>query len=413
MYREDLYPRSLTNPERVQEYCDNLSQLPPIEVNQHGILIDGWHRWTAHRKDGRLTIPAVITETESDVHILELAIERNATHGLQLSQEDKQRYARSRYHTTIPQEREALKKRLCSLLSVDERTIYRWLHRIDEDTKEAQQKEAFALWLACHTLQAISEALTIPVKTIHDWLGDLCDIGHLSESAQAIASHAVDFTIPLYNIWKQQGKTQGSSHFGNSEVRWVDNLLYLYTHPFDVVVDPFAGGGSTIDICKKRLRRYFVSDRKPIIEREKEIRCHDLTEGLPKVPRWQDVQLVYLDPPYWKQAEGAYSDGPTDLANMELEEFHSTLAKIITAFGRKLPSKAHIALLMQPTQWKAPDHRYTHHVFEMARRVKLPVAMCISCPYESQQCTAQMVDWAKAARQVLVLTRELVVWEVP
>jgi DNA modification methylase len=40
-------------------------------------------------------------------------------------------------------------------------------------------------------------------------------------------------------------------------VRWVDNLLYFYTHPLDVVVDPFAGGGSTIDICKKRLRRYW------------------------------------------------------------------------------------------------------------------------------------------------------------
>lgn len=47
----------------------------------------------------------------------------------------------------------------------------------------------------------------------------------------------------------------------------MDNLLYLYTEPFDVVVDPFAGGGSTIDVCRKRFRRYWVSDRKPIVER--------------------------------------------------------------------------------------------------------------------------------------------------
>ncbi|MGI8567578.1 MAG: hypothetical protein ACR2KT_00050 [Methylocella sp.] len=33
-----------------------------------------------------------------------------------------------------------------------------------------------------------------------------------------------------------------TSHFGNSEVRWLDNLLYLYTKPFDVVVDTFASG---------------------------------------------------------------------------------------------------------------------------------------------------------------------------
>ncbi len=38
-----------------------------------------------------------------------------------------------------------------------------------------------------------------------------------------------------YNIWRQQVKTTDLKHFGNSEVRWVDNLLYLYTQPFDVV----------------------------------------------------------------------------------------------------------------------------------------------------------------------------------
>jgi hypothetical protein len=48
----------------------------------------------------------------------------------------------------------------------------------------------------------------------------------------------------------------------------------------------------------------------------------------------------------------------------------------------------------------------------MARRVKLPLQMRISCPYESQQCTAQMVEWAKTQKQCLVLTRELVVWKV-
>ena len=59
-------------------------------------------------------------------------------------------------------------------------------------------------------------------------------------------------------------------------MRWLDNLLYLYTNPADIVVDPFAGSGSTIDLCKKRQRRYWVADRKPIVEREHEIRKHDL-----------------------------------------------------------------------------------------------------------------------------------------
>jgi hypothetical protein len=235
-----------------------------------------------------------------------------------------------------------------------------------------------------------------------------------NKSAQAAAEHA-DFDAddgrrPIYNVWKQREKTSASSHFGNSEVRWVDNLLYLYTRPFDIVIDPFAGGGSTIDICKKRLRRYWASDRLPVVERVHEIRKHDLTDGLPPLPRWQDAQLVYLDPPYWKQAEGKYSKDKTDLANMSLEAFTKTLADIINCFGKKLKAGAVIAMLMQPTQWNAPDREYTDHVIDMCRLVKLPLSMRISCPYESEQYNAQMVEWAKKNRQVLVLSRELVIW---
>jgi hypothetical protein len=46
-----------------------------------------------------------------------------------------------------------------------------------------------------------------------------------NQTAKAAASHVTDFEVPLYNVWKQQKKTAGPDHYGNSEVRWVDNLL--------------------------------------------------------------------------------------------------------------------------------------------------------------------------------------------
>ena len=155
-----------------------------------------------------------------------------------------------------------------------------------------------------------------------------------------------------------------------------------------------------------------MSDRKPVVERETEIRAHDMTNGLPPLPRWKDVRLVYLDPPYWAQAAGEYSSDPTDLANMPLEQFTQTLASVINGFAKKLEGGAAIAMILQPTQWRAPEKQYTDHVADMIRAVKLPIDLRIQCPYESQQCTAQMVDWAKANRKVLVLSREIVVWRV-
>lgn len=415
VFRTDLYPRLETSAVTVQKYAEDLDVLPPIELNQHNELIDGWHRWTAHKKAEAETVPFVVTKTASDVELLELAIERNAIHGLQLSQSDKQNMARTIYNATPVSERDEKKKQLAKILSVSERAIRDWLSRIDKDTKEARNRRIFDRWLACYTQEEIAEAESTPQKSVDDVLAKTAKSPDSLESSQkAAASHATDFQPPIYNVWKQQEKTAGSSHFGNSDVRWVDNLLYMYTKSFDVVIDPFGGGGSTIDICKKRLRRYFVSDRKPVVERENEIRKHDLTDGLPPLPKlhWKDVRLVYLDPPYWKQAEGQYSEDPSDLANMDLQAFNKNLSDIIGKFGKQMSGGGHIALILQPTQWKAENREYTDHVAEMIRRVGLPIAMRIQAPYESQQCNAQMVEWAKENRTILVLSREIVVWKV-
>jgi hypothetical protein len=134
-----------------------------------------------------------------------------------------------------------------------------------------------------------------------------------------------------------------------------------------------------------------------------------VTTGLPPLPRWKDVKLVYLDPPYWAQAAGEYSDDAEDLANMPLEQFNEVLADTIKDFSLKL-TDAYIALIIQPTQWKAPDGQFTDHVGDMLRAIRLPVDMRFSVPYESQQCTPQMVNWAKETRHCLVLSREIIVW---
>lgn len=102
------------------------------------------------------------------------------------------------------------------------------------------------MWLACHTQEEIAEALGCTRDEVRRQTDGFGDLGNLAESPKAAAIHATDFDPPLYNVWKQQTRTPGSSHFGNSDARWVDNLLYLYTRPFDVVVDPFAGGGAKV-----------------------------------------------------------------------------------------------------------------------------------------------------------------------
>lgn len=408
VFREDLYPRLETDVRTVQKYAADLTVLPPIIVNQHNEIIDGKHRFVAHEKEGAEVIRAVVVETKNDAHFLELAIEKNATHGLQLSNEDKRNMARSIFHQTPTKEREQKKKHLAKILSVSERTIRDWLSRIEKDAKEARNKKIFDLWLSCYTQEEIAGMVGCDQKTVTNIIGESAELPKLLKPA---ADHLTDFNPPVYNVWKFRDRTPGSTHFGNTEVTIVDNLLYLYTKPFDIVIDPFGGGGSTIDICKKRFRRYWVSDRKVEPELKDRMRQADINIDFPKPPRWQDVGLVYLDPPYWKQAFEEYSKDPEDLANMSLEQFNKSLSGVINQFAKKM-KQGYIALIIQPTQWKAPAKQYTDHIADMVQSVNLTIEMRVQCPYESQQYNAQTVTWAKENKKILVLSRELIIWKV-
>jgi hypothetical protein len=79
--------------------------------------------------------------------------------------------------------------------------------------------------MACHTQEEIAAAEDVASGTIGEMAKSFLEIGKLAKNEKAAADHAVDFDPPIYNIWKQQTKSDGSSHFGNSEVRWVENAL--------------------------------------------------------------------------------------------------------------------------------------------------------------------------------------------
>lgn len=420
IFREDLYPRIDKSATTVQKYAEDLTVLPPIIINQHNELIDGWHRWTAHKKNEVAEIEATVIETKSDAHLLELAIEKNATHGLQLSQSDKKKMAVRIYISTPEKERDEKKKQLEKILSVSERSVQAWLSDIDKQAREERNKEIFDMWMACYNQIEIAKLAGVEQPLVSATIKKRKDADFYNCAANKAKGEYADesFEAPLYNVWRFHKNSHDVKHFGNSEVRIVDNLLYLYTKPFDIVVDPFAGSGSTIAICKRRFRRYWVSDRKPIPEMDGKIRQMDLNDDMPSFSDWKDVRLVYLDPPYWKQAEGKYSQDANDLANMPIEQFNETLSGIINRFSEKLRNSrnktepAYIALIIQPTQWNAPNKEFTDHVGDMLRAINLPVHMRYQAPYETQQCTPQMVEWAKENRTTLVLSREIVVWKV-
>ena len=143
-WRKDLYPRLEPNATVIQQYAEDITVLPPIEINQHNELIDGYHRWTAHRKAQAETIAVFVTETTSDRHLAFLAVERNSKHGCQMSSGEKKTFA-LKWYTGEAAEKETF----ATMLGVTVRTIRRWLADRDKNLKAARRKRACELWLAC------------------------------------------------------------------------------------------------------------------------------------------------------------------------------------------------------------------------------------------------------------------------
>jgi len=412
VFRKDLYPRIEHNQAKAQEYSENIEHLPPIEVNQHNELIDGFHRWTAHKLAGVDEIEAFVTQTSSDMHLLELAIKTNACHGLQMSQADKKKMAIRLY--SVGERNADRKKELAELLSVTVRSVTSWVSDLDQAEREERKAVILDMWQRGYTAEEIGEAVGLKDRQVENEVSAILeDVLKLRE----VTFSEPDYAPPIYNVWAFGKKTNATEHFGNTEQRIVDNLLWLYTEPGDIVVDPFGGGGSTLDVCRQRGRRCWISDRKPKPGLEDRLRTLDICAELPPLnKRWSDVSLTYLDPPYWRQAAGEYSDDAEDLANMSLEDFTQNMVDIVKRFASK-QSKGVIALIIQPTQWRAePKGSFADHVFDIIQGVSkvknLTLENRVSCPYSSEQCTPQMVTWAKENKKLLVLSRELTVWRV-
>jgi hypothetical protein len=212
--------------------------------------------------------------------------------------------------------------------------------------------------------------------------------------------------LRLFQIWNfmQPDAAFGQDHPGRIPGQIIQNLNYYYTKPGDLVVDLFAGGGSTIDVCRAAdddygRRKCEAFDIEP---RRRDIKQWDVVKS--GLPPFEPARLLFLDPPYWRQKRGEYSDHETNLANMSLVMFHDELEKVIVAgLGRA----DLVALIIGPTQesWEIIDH-----AVEMMRRVGMPWKR-IQVPYSTQQHGGNYVRIAKEAKQWLYLARDLMLWK--
>jgi DNA modification methylase len=397
---KELYPRLREDDAAIERYRASLDLLPPIVVARGRVLVDGFHRWQAHRREGVATVAVEDLGNLTDVEIMKESVKRNASHGRQLETRDKKTMADKLWRQGVRDEVE-----LCDLLSITSDTCKEYLRDAKRDEKAEQKAEMWDRWLNCEfaSFAEAAKATGQSDKTVKAWLSEF--------------SNRLDFSEPPesrqhFDVWSfppaRDDSAGSTSYFGVMPPQVVENLLWFYTEPGQTVVDPFAGSGTTIDVAKRMGRRVWASDRKPSTP-TLPIHEHDITTGWPAdAPKKAD--LVLLDPPYWQQAKGRYSDDQDDLGNMTLDEFGDAWAKVLKDCAGHLADGGRVAYIISPTQ--LDDGSVVDHATDMLRAAwdaGLEAERRIIVTYSTQQATGQQVEWARENKRLLKLYRDLVV----
>lgn len=401
-YVKELYPRLKPNDEVVERYRDALENLPPIVVARDGVLVDGYHRWQAHVREGAESIEAENLGDLSDAEILRESITRNATHGQQMSRQDKQRMAARLWSAFADVKAADRVKDIAALLAVSERAVQAWTKDARKAEKEQQQDKAWDAWLDCRSERSIAEEIGVTHPTVGEWVEGKRTSAEFFQAPES-RQHFDVWQFPTTD--RESGGQQ--SYFGAVPPQVIENLLWFYTEPGHTVVDFFAGSGTTVDVAKRMGRRVWASDiRGDHYSPHLPIHEHDITTGWPASgPR--TTELVFLDPPYWQQAAGKYSSEPNELGEMDLDTFYDAWSRVVKTCIERADRVAYIISPTQNDDGSVVDH--ATDMLETFHSEGWKVERRIIVPYSTQQATGQQVTWARENKRMLKLYRDLVV----
>jgi len=137
-------------------------------------------------------------------------------------------------------------------------------------------------------------------------------------------------------LWDYPRQSYGKNKKGDNKYPGVTpafiiwNLIQRYTQPGDLVVDPMAGSGTTLDVCKEEGRRCICYDIAPP-------RPDIIQNDSRKIPLDDNsVDMIFVDSPYSNNIR--YNDHPDCIGKISCEDdrFYNELEKVMSECHRIL-----------------------------------------------------------------------------
>lgn len=465
-----IYPRQKPSTTTILEYADSLAVgsvgtvFPPIIVEADtNRLLDGYHRWKAYLEynqsyterlaslsDGD-SIPDPFETVPCEFHIIPDGIPAklyagslSRRNGLRWADSDKKATAREVYNSNpgfpisalikycdIPRKKASLwindlvasfqeKKNTIierlNMLGWTQQEIADKLQEIYPEAKGTSQDEVSRLLRKsgennfCVKILSDLQAGHPPAKVakraeVAEILVWAVKLQNLPDDQRVTE---LDIKTQPYDVWHFQRCHDlfGTDYPGRIPGDILVNLLYFFTAPGNVIVDPMVGSGTTIDVALAMGRKCYGYDLTNAFQRP-DVLIHDMADGWPD--RVKKASLVFWDPPYFDKKDDEYVDG--SISRLGRDEYLMFFADRFKDLRGMVKTGTRLAFLM--SDWN--DHGkpelgiFLWHYADLLREAGWTLERQIQVPLSTQQIHPGIVKDYREKRKLTRLGRYLLI----
>lgn len=250
------------------------------------------------------------------------------------------------------------------------------------------------------------EVAPLPPQQQEYWLG-YAEEHNLkrSELREAIKGAGAFPWLRYTDVWNfsECDDRFGIDYDGRIPGQIIQNLLYYYTDASAFIIDPMAGGGTTLDVCTKCdkvRRRCLAFDIKPS---RPDILLADAAK--PWSVNGAAADLIFIDPPYWSQMENSYGG----IASQPLNEYLSFMRLVLDEVNKHLKSNGILALLIAPMAIKTGYLDLPFMLCGLAQQLGFELKRRIQVPVGSQQIGPAVTRHCKDTRTMMAIARDLLI----
>jgi len=200
--------------------------------------------------------------------------------------------------------------------------------------------------------------------------------------------------------WNDLDYRFGDDWPGRIPAQLIDHTLFYFTKEGQLVLDPMAGGGVVPDVCLAFHRRCWSFD---LMDRKATRPEIEVFQWQPKYLKWpvnnkEKPDLIFIDPPYFKKKEKAYSDSSiSKLSKKEYLDFFRQFFQLAYCHAKPNTRLAFLNADWRNFQGKSALDEKEHESILISDYIQLlsktgwKITQYIDCPLSTQRFHAGIV----------------------